>query len=115
MSDPARIINRPEPGYWLTRLVRGGIEVPAAIIRHHTTAEPGEPGNPMERSPFLAAHLNGEVVHLHQVWERRGREITSAEYEYRLRVKTWATAHAPEAPEANADRQMDLNLLPPVF
>lgn len=99
MAEPRRI-DRPKPGFWLLRLVKGGPDVAACILRLQTRHEPGEPQNQMERSPFLAAFINGEPVDLAAVWERRGRAITEAEHCYRVALTDWAIQNAPHEPAA---------------
>src|SRR5262249_8083999 len=108
-----RIIGQPEPGYWMVRLVRGGPEVPACIALM-TVAD--EPGNPREdRSSYLAAFIGGEPVALSDVWERKGRPVTEAEYRFQLADAAWAKAHAPQEPKADPTRKIDLTALRPIF
>lgn len=87
-------------------LVKGGPRVPAAIMRVHTTAHP-ETGEPMDRSPFLAAFIAGEPVALDDVWLKRGTEITAAEYHYQTATAIWAKAHAPHEPAARPREAVD--------
>jgi hypothetical protein len=114
MNQPRRI-DRPEPGFWMMRLVKGGPEVPAAILRVQTTHEPGEPSNQMDRSPFLVALINGEPVDLATVWERRGRPVTRAEYEFQLADGDWHRAYAPDHPKANPTKPIDTLTVPLPF
>lgn len=102
-----RRIDRPEPGFWMIRLVKGGPLVPAAIMRVQTTQDP-ETGEPMERSSFLAAFINGEPVDIDAVWLTRGTEITEAEYRFRVADAEWARRHAQFDPIANPRRRVDL-------
>lgn len=76
----SRVISSPREGYFLLKLARGGPSVAACIVRIETDREPGEETNRMERSSFLAAFVNGQVTDLADVWERKGVEITAAEY-----------------------------------
>ena len=110
-----RRIDKPEPGFWLMRLRKGAPEVPAAIKLIHTRYEPALPTNLMERSPFLAAFIRGEAVSLSDVWERRGRPITEAEYEYQLRLSGWAKTTTERTPLAQPRETVDLGSLPPLF
>lgn len=105
----ARDITRPEIGYWAVRLVRGGPAIGAAITCVQTTSEPGEFGNRMERSPFLIGMLGGKIVTPNEIWERRGKPITAAEYAYLIESQEWDTANAPDAPLANPHQPIDLN------
>ncbi len=104
----ARQIARPAPGFWLLRQVKGGPLVPAAIVVLRTTAEPDEPDNIMDRSPFIAAFIAGEPVGLDDVWFRRGEAITKREYEFRVADLRWAQQHAPDEPQAQPRKRIDL-------
>jgi hypothetical protein len=108
-----RELERPRPGYWLVRLVGDGPEVPAALIYEQTLHEPLEPENVMDRSPQLVAYLAGRVVSWREVWERRGRPISRAEYDFQLADLRWAQAHAPAEPKASPTRPIDLKVAPP--
>jgi hypothetical protein len=76
LLGPRPVVDWPQPGYWMIRLVSGGPEVPACICVVQTLHEPGIPENLMERSPFLAAFILGKPAGLDEVWKRRGREST---------------------------------------
>lgn len=83
--DPrSRVMDAPRPGFWLVRCCKGGPWCPAAILRLQTIAEPGLPDNLMDRSPHTAAFVSGQPVALADVWHRRGRIITRAEYDRAL-------------------------------
>ena len=111
----ARRIDRPEPGHWIVRLVRGGPAVPARIFWAQTTHEPGNPENVMERSRFLAAEIGGEVAEVDDVWLRRGTPITEAEYRYRVAEMQWAKEHAPNEAVAKPRQRADFSALPLPF
>lgn len=57
----------PRPGYWSVRIVRNGPMVPARIWLAHTTEDP-ETGEPMDRSPHLAAQIGLEFVPVGKLW-----------------------------------------------
>ena len=114
-SAPGRAMDRPECGYWLTRMVRNGPYVCAAILRLQTRSEPDNPSNLMDRSPFMCAFLNGDPVDISTVWLRRGTPITGTEYAHRLRVSRRALQHAPDSPEANPKTPVDLKTMPPLY
>lgn len=115
MVNEERQIDRPQPGYWMIRLVKGAPEVPACIQYEQTTHEPGNPENLMERSAILTARINGDVVRMDRVWLRRGRSITKAEHDFQVADARWAAKHSPGEPKANPDRPVDLNSIPPIF
>lgn len=106
-ASPRRM-DKPECGYWLVRQIKGGPRTPASIQVVHTLYEPGEAGNRMERSPFLAAFIAGEPVALDEVWLRRGDPITKEDYEFRVADLRWSREHAPDEPQANPRKAVDL-------
>lgn len=103
-----RHASQPEPGYWLVRLVKGGPRVPAAIRIVHTTREPGEESNRMDRSPFIAAFIAGDPVSIDDVWHRRGEPITEADYNFRVADVRWAQQHASDEPQTQPRKKIDL-------
>jgi hypothetical protein len=112
---PVRVLGQYEPGYWAMRLAKGAPEVGACIRWEQTTHEPGDETNRMDRSPILTARINGEVRHLDDVWTRRGRPITEAEYRFLVEDRGWAKDHAPHLPEANPHRRAGIADLPIPF
>lgn len=112
-----RDITKPQPGYWMLRLTRGGPEVPAAIIRVDLSHEPGNPENQLDRWPLerLVAYIGGREVPIERVWERRGRAITKDEYSFQLADAAWARQHAPDEPKANPEQRIDLNAIKTIF
>jgi hypothetical protein len=99
--------NPPQPGYWRIKLVKGGRYVPACIRWVHTTTEPGEPDNRMERSRFLAAFIAEEPTDLHTVWQRRGDAISEGQYRLMCADLQWAKDERPNSPEAQERRAVD--------
>jgi len=119
----------PRAGYWLVRVRVGpgkyGPLVPAAIVVEHTTAEPGEPTNPMDRSPFYAAYLAGEPVSVWTILQRAHtaperlvrleQEITAAEYKFRLADMAHAKEYRPGDPAGKPRDAVDWLNAPPPF
>ncbi len=103
-----RRIDAPEAGHWMVRLVKGGPEVPARIFVHHTTREPGNPENVMDRPGFIAAEISGEPAEVDSVGLRRGRPITPDQYEAALMDQKFARVFEPQSPAANPIRRIDL-------
>jgi len=101
----APIINEPQPGFYKTRLVRGGAWVPARIWRDDSIPE---------RSPVLIAEINGEEIwDTHRAWiSLCGNPITEAEFRYMSAVKDHVEKYEPEAPEANPTVKIDLHTQP---
>lgn len=114
----SRRVDEPQPGLFRIRLVRGGPWVAARI--YHESARDAD-GNPLDRSVFWWAEIDGQLVadpspdwstaRIDKVW-LFGRSIDEAEYHHLLRVKRWADAHDPAAPEANPRKTIDLRRLP---
>lgn len=114
MTD-AIVLDRPEPGFWMLRLAKGGVDVPARIFRHSTTAEPGNPGNAMDRPAFLFAEILGDLVDLEAVWHVRRREISPAEYRFQIADFAHAREWRPGDPKATPREALDLTKLPPLY
>ena len=95
-----RVIDQPRPCMMAIRLARSAPEVAARIYWAHTTRDPVS-GDYLDRSPHLAAEINGEPADPIQVWTTRGRSIGADEYAFLLADRKWAAEHAPELPEAN--------------
>jgi hypothetical protein len=110
-----RLIGRPLPGYWAVRLRSRAVEVGARIYWHQTTHEPGEAQNEMERSRILSAEINGERVNPQDLWERRGRAISEAEYRYLIADRAWAATYAPTDPAADPAQPVNLATAKPPF
>ena len=114
--------NPVRPGYWLVRQRLGqrkwGPLLPAAIMLMHTTAAPGEIDNAMDRSPFYAAFVGDEPVSIwslqqetHTFGERiyqTERVVDEAEYRFRVADAAWAREHAPDEPQAQPRKPIDL-------
>lgn len=115
MSDAPRPILSPRPGYWLLRLAKNGPRLPAAIMWVHTTREPGNPMNAMERSPFLAAFIAGDPVSLDEVWLRRGTAIAEDEYNFRIADLRHARKFRPDDPLTKPREAIDLDNVPLPF
>ncbi len=114
MTEP-RNIDRPEPGFWMVKLAKGGVDVPARIFRETCAAEPGDPENRMERPAFLVAEILGEVATLDDVWLRRGRAIEAAEYRFQVADFAHAQAWRPHDPKHAPRAAVDLSSLPPLY
>lgn len=110
--------NRPEPGYWMIKLVRNGPLVPACVRMTETTHEPGNESNDMTgtRSPQLAAFILDEPASLDRVWTAvKHAYIDEKEYQYRVELARWAKQHSPEEAAAQPRKPIDLLREPPPF
>lgn len=120
MTGP-RAIERPETGYFVTRLVRGGPEVPARIWRPCAcTVNGGDDQqchdwrDTCDRYPHLQGEIDGTYADLWRVWTG-GRRTTESHWRYMTDVARWAETHAPQDPTANPKQPIDLGAMPPVF
>lgn len=104
-------IDRPEIGLWALRLVGSAPEVAARIYWAQTAVEPGNPLNCMDRSPHLAAEINGNSVAVEEVWHRKRRPINRREYDFLLADRRWASEFAPRDPMARPDRPVTVKVL----
>lgn len=114
-----RRIDQPMPGWFVTRLVRGGPDVPAVIwlgcpwVQPHDDIDPFLWCWPHDRSRRLHAAILDRPVNPDRVWT--GRQIPRAEYEHLMELWAWAKVHAPHEPIANPDRPVDSRSLPAMF
>lgn len=117
MDRTPRIISRPQPGYWAVRL--GGVgtpEVGAAIIRRvRRPPDPASPTNVQTECNVLEAYIDGRLVGVEDVWTRKGRPITEAEYRWMVEDRAWCRQWAPHSPEANPRVRVDLRAVAPVL
>jgi hypothetical protein len=121
-----RVLIRPEPGFYVMRLVRGAPLVPALIYLVCPLVVPqlGVPEGPhpddwcrpLDRPLQCRAQIDGKPVPVDQVWTARSlRPISSAEYQFRIgALRQWARMH-PRMPEARPQLLVDLTALPPLF
>jgi hypothetical protein len=109
--DEPRDIDNPQPGFWAMRLVRGGPEVGAAIIRRGYAPETDAPDARMECTPRLEAFIDGREVPVHEVWVRHGRAITESEYRFLVADSEWIKRNAPNDPKAHPHKPVDFNKL----
>lgn len=107
-------VDQPQPGYYKTKLVRGGPWVPARIWWE----PPLDPvtGELLDRPPMLLAERAGKPVDPYELWPHvAGREISEAEYRYLVDDAAWCQEWAPHEPQARPRERVDLNELQPLF
>ena len=108
-------VDRPMPGYFKRRLIRGGVWVPVLVFRPCPIDLEPETWGWIDRWPTLLAYTDGrQIVDAYNVWTSL-RPITQHEYEYLLSVNQWAREHAPEEPQAQPHKAVDLDTLPAIF
>jgi hypothetical protein len=110
MINAPRIIDRPEPGYWLARFAKGGPLYPCAIVFRAVEHEPGNPDNDMRgtRSPTLVGMIGRRVVDPVRVWHcSPEREIDAREFDFRCADAEWLERYAPHDPAGQAFERVD--------
>lgn len=110
----AREIAKPRAGFFKVRLVKGGAWVSARIFQPCPIEMEPEYWNPMDRSPSLAAEVNGQPARVMRVWAS-GEEISAAEFHYLLDDAGWCERYAPDEPRANPKSAVDVRTTQPVF
>ena len=122
----ARILIRPEPGFYVMRLGSGAPLVAAVIYRlcpmvipeptNVAGPHPSEWCRPLDRSPRYEARIEGKRVAIDRVWTARSlRRVSRAEFEFRLGpLRRWARRY-PGAPAGTPQRPVDLDAIPPLF
>lgn len=101
----------PTAGYYRTRLRSGGVYV-GVRIWYGQPLDP-ETGGEMDRSLRWQAMCNGRYIDLDRVWPKCGREpIDEAEYRYLARLQAWGEENAPDSPQANPYKAIDLRTAP---
>jgi hypothetical protein len=100
-------VEAPTAGWYRYRLVAGGHPV-AIRIWFGAPLDPVT-GEELDRSHRWQATANGEAVDLDRVWPACGREpINATESAYLTGLAAWAQEHAPDSPQANPRKRIDL-------
>jgi hypothetical protein len=111
-----RRIDDPRPGFFQLRLVKGGPFVAARIWRECPWVDPSSDAHPedwcrpLDRPRPLQAEIDGKPAEVERVWTG-GRRIAASEFFYRVELGRWARAYAPEEPEANPHRPVDIRTI----
>lgn len=107
--------DKPAAGFFKRRLVRGGPWVPVRIW-FSAPSDPHQPGQLLDRSPRWQAELDGREIDIWSVWPGcSGHPIDKQEYDFLRATNAHARTHEPAMPEANPERRIDLNKMPPVY
>jgi hypothetical protein len=112
-------ISRPEPGFYRMKRVKGGVWVPVRVWRPCRCTIGGEAehewSDACDRHPPLRALIDGhEDADPLPLWTWL-HPITEAEYWFLVEDHAWARANAPELPEADPQRPVDLGKMKPLF
>lgn len=115
MTGWATQADKPEAGFYRTKLVRNGPWV-GVRIWYDAPPDPDNPGELLDRSHRWQAEINGESCDIWRVWPFvSGRPIDEAEYRYLMALTHHAKEHAPEMPEASPNKPVDPLTLPVPF
>jgi len=121
-NQPLDINSPPVPGFFKTRMVKGGIFVPIRVARLCTCSvgdfKQHEWSEACDRYPQeLTAFVNGRRAYLEEVWARLIflQEIDQAEYNFMLKDAIWCEENAPEDPKANPTRAINRNKIKSIF
>lgn len=99
--------DEPTAGWYKFRLVRGGH--PVAVRIWHGPPHCPDTGEEMDRSHRWQASANGRQIEVDRVWPACGRDpIDEAEAQHLIGLETWGRANAPDGPQANPHRPVDL-------
>ncbi|MEK7112662.1 MAG: hypothetical protein AAB875_05030 [Patescibacteria group bacterium] len=109
------------PGFYRTRLVRGGPWV-AVRVAHEPTPDPAT-GEALDRPPVWSIEIDGKLAREPSPDpETAGvllayamRRIDEKEYRYLLAASRHAKEKAPYLPEAEPKKPINLRDLPPIF
>ena len=111
MITTPRVIDRPQPGFWLARFAKHGPLIPCAIVPRAVPHEPGDPSNlmgPETRSPTLVGLIGNRVVDPARVWHcSPEREIDEREFLFRSADLEWLERYAPHDPAGHAFESVD--------
>jgi hypothetical protein len=119
-----RVAAEPQPGYFTLKLARRAVLVPALIWRpcplilpdrlEATAPGPEQWCEPTERPRALRARIGEEEADPFDVWVR-GSDIDAREYAHRMADRNWAVIYAPDSPEANSRKPVNLAAQPSLF
>lgn len=105
----------PEPGFYRLRLRKGAM-FSAVRIWSGPPIDPATGEEVPERGVRLQASINAEPVPLERVWPQCAKNpITEAEHDHILRTQDWGRTHAPDSPQADPRRPVDLLTAPLPF
>lgn len=104
-----------KPGTYLTRLGKDKPEVPA-LVTYGPTPDPSDPANEMDRTPWFCLYVVG-LLHrkpaLFPDWTLTGKPIDRDEYDLRLAQYEWDLLYAPDSPQAQIDKPINLRTMSP--
>jgi len=112
---PARTMNAPEIGFYRLRLTKGAVDVAARIHRTCACTVHGGEANAehawrdgCDRFPPLRGEIDGQPCDPNRIWESKFERIPEAEFLFLRDDAKWCRDHAPETPQANPEKPIDL-------
>lgn len=120
-SHPSRTLTKPQPGFYLLRLVPKGWQVPAEI-----RLEYGLFAATIDEAPLIGQWTEDELEALvldammvGELFERPmtklltfGQPCTETAYRHQIATKRWAEQHAAWHPSLHPQNPIDTRLLP---
>ena len=111
----------PRPGFFTTRLIRGGPRVPARMYlgcpmvpSDDTDAGPIDWCHATDRCRHLQAEVDGKPASIYRVWPGAG-PITAADFAFLSADAAWERENQPSGPKANPHDPVDWLTMPPIF
>lgn len=108
---PAIVVDRPQPGYYKRRLVKGG---PWVAVRIWIEEERDEDGELLCDQKLLCL-VDGKEADAYEQWPWvAGRAIPEHEYRFMVDDAAWCRKFAPDDPKANPTKPINLRTTTPV-
>lgn len=120
MSDVIEYAGPPQPGFYKIRLNGKGpwcaaaVFLPCPMVLPEPGIDPSEWCLPLDRSRRWQALVDGRPWHPAKV-HAYGRRITAQEHAYLSALSSFARWQSPLLPQADPEKPIDLNSLPPLF
>jgi hypothetical protein len=101
---------KPECGWFKTRVIRGGLFIPARIwMYQHVCPSTGE----LLDDEVLQCEVDGKYRDPAEEWPwLMARPISKAEYKYMVARQEWTKAYAPDDPAARPRQPVDWTKVP---
>jgi hypothetical protein len=106
----AHHVDRPVPGHYWRKLVKGGPRVPCIIF----VPCPLDPytGEPLDRPRHLRCLVGDDEADPHEQWSwLAGNRISAVDYDLMCAQVAWDRTYAPLSPGANPRLPIDLSQL----
>lgn len=109
--------NGPQPGFYQTRLTKGGPFVPARVW--FNIADRDEAGDLMD-DECMMMEIDGKRIQTELAMNEKwlwmyGWPITKADYDFMMADSKHAKEHRPDDPKATPTKTIDLSTQRPIF